>query len=162
MTVHNCPTWLHHRHCTVAGCSLLAQYWPIPKIVVYISNLVTKTWPGAHSQVNLGMEVKYHYKNLVLKTHSGFTTTVLLCRTSKLAVASHTGGLGCVCTLTELIFGSLGHFHKLTVRSFTVQVSDLLPPCCTHHTPASPSILCRCAAGPGAAAVGLSSHQCLL
>lgn len=65
-------------------------------------------------------------------------------------VASHTRELGCVCTQTELIFGSLGHVHKLTVGSLTVQVSGLLPPTlcplCPLPTP-SPSIPCFYAAG---------------
>lgn len=60
-----------------------------------------------------------------------------MCRTSKPVVASHTGGLGCVCTLTELIFGSLRHVHKLTVRTFIAQISDLLlsQPPDTPHAP---------------------------
>lgn len=36
-------------------------------------------------------------------------------------------GFGCVCTLKDLIFGSLCLVHKLTVRSLTVQIAELLP-----------------------------------
>lgn len=66
--------------------------------------------------------------------------------TSKPVVASHTRGLSCVCTLTELIFGNPGCVHKLTVRSFTVQISDLLPPPAPTITYSLPSIPCCCAA----------------
>ena len=71
-----------------------------------------------------------------------------MCRTSKPAVASHTRGLSCVCTLTEPLLGNHGHVHKLTVRRFTVQISDLLPPPPCNHPPSlALSILCCCAAG---------------
>ena len=66
-----------------------------------------------------------------------------MCRTSKPTVASHTRGLSCVCTLTEPLLGNHGHVHKLTVRRFTVQISDPS----THPPSLTLSILCRCAAG---------------
>ena len=81
---------------------------------------------------------------------------------SKLTVASQAGGLSCVCTLTELIFGILCLFHKLTVE-YTIQTC-FHPPVPTpplHLHPSSASVL-QAGAGPGAAAAGRSSHQCLL